>query len=110
MLRVVAWVALSVLLALPQGTMVKAVRAQSLAGVSQRTSDGSAPVQRGAAEPVELGDDGDDGDDDDAVSAGAVLAAQLAPETPRSAVARPTSTRAGVLWSLAIQECGPPRA
>ncbi len=111
MLRLFAWVSLVVLVALPQQTVIKALRAAATsARVSQQAAD-SLMQQRGGAEPVEVGDDGDDVDGDDATeSPSAGVAARLAPSLPRSAAQRAKSPRAGVLWSLAIQECGPPRA
>ena len=112
MLRIFAWVGLIVLLALPQRTVVKALRGarNAPARVSQQ-GDPSAPLQRGATEPIEVDDDRDDLDGDgDPINVSAVLAAQLSPAVPDCAVAMPTGTRDGVLWSLATQECGPPRA
>lgn len=112
MFRVTAWLSLIVLVTLPQGAEAKPLcPGEAPARVTRQPANPCAPVQSCGVEPVELGDDGEGIDGDgDAENAGAVQAARLAPAAPRSEVLRAKSPHAGVLWSLAIQECGPPRA
>lgn len=111
MLRVLALLGLIVVVALPHRALAKVLRGGKTvaAGLSQRSQAPSAPASRGPGEPVEVDDEGGDADSDaDPVNVGAVLAAMLSPKQPRVAVERPSGTSAGVLWSLATQECGPP--
>lgn len=113
MFRVFAWLCLVVLVALPQRTLVKALRGHRVtsSGISQQPVDPGVPMNRSAPEPVEIDDDVDDADGDGpAADVGAVVAAGLAPGAPLEAVAMPSATLAHVLWSRAIQECGPPCA